>query len=593
MTDIAPIPARALDDRVAIVGTAGAGKTYAAKSAVERLVRSGSRTCVVDPLGVWWGLRHGADGKAPGLDVVIFGGLHADIPIAEASAAPLAKAIAEGDFSCVVDLSELGSGAARRRFMSTLAEGLYTHNRDPLHMILDEADMWAPQRPLPDQTVLLNRIDEIVRRGRVRGFIPWLITQRPAVVHKDVLSQADILIAMKLTSSQDRDAIGAWIEGQADRADGKRILADLPKLPRGEGYVWAPGHGILKRSVFPTISTFDSSRTPKRGEKKAKAPSAHGINDTMRATLMEALEVAEQEIAESDPKALRKEIADLRHRLVIAQERVEPDPRALEEARARGEEAGARATLSTLVVDVAKVKLAAIEARNAIDGLVNYSNSMLAMMERVVGANPKAIEFPNVTTPEAARNRARLLVKKEVTYGPQPADSAALETRDMGIQPRRGAEKRILKVLAQRHPAWLTMAQWATLCGMKRTGGTWATYVSRLRSANFIQTTAGKTVTVTPAGMREAGVIAAQPNKPEEILEMWCAALGGGAARMLRRIVQVAPGAISIERLAADLEMSARGGTFATYMSRLRSNDLVTKDRDGLLRASPLLHAQR
>jgi len=37
------------------------------------------------------------------------------------------------------------------------------------------------------------------------------------VLHKDVLSQADILIAMKLTASQDRDAIGAWIEGQADR----------------------------------------------------------------------------------------------------------------------------------------------------------------------------------------------------------------------------------------------------------------------------------------------------------------------------------------------------------------------------------------
>ena len=63
----------------------------------------------------------------------------------------------------------------------------------------------------------------------MRGFIPWLITQRPAVVHKDVLSQADILIAMKLTSSQDRDAIGAWIEGQADRQEGKRILGDLPR----------------------------------------------------------------------------------------------------------------------------------------------------------------------------------------------------------------------------------------------------------------------------------------------------------------------------------------------------------------------------
>src|SRR4029077_19511002 len=122
-------------------------------------------------------------------------------------------------------------------------------NEEPLHLVLDEADLWAPQRPIKGWEGLLGHIEEIVRRGRVRGFIPWLITQRPAVVHKDVLSQADILIAMKLTASQDRDAIGAWIEGQADRQEGKRILGDLPRLQRGEGYLWAPGYGILERLV--------------------------------------------------------------------------------------------------------------------------------------------------------------------------------------------------------------------------------------------------------------------------------------------------------------------------------------------------------
>lgn len=35
---------------------------------------------------------------------------------------------------------------------------------------------------------------------------------------------------MKLTSSQDRDAIGGWIEGQADRAEGKRILGRVAAL---------------------------------------------------------------------------------------------------------------------------------------------------------------------------------------------------------------------------------------------------------------------------------------------------------------------------------------------------------------------------
>lgn len=88
-------------------------------------------------------------------------------------------------------------------------------------------------------------------------------------MHKDVLSQADILAAMKLTSSQDRDAVGGWIEGQADRAEGRRILADLPKLSRGEGYLWAPADDVLARVAFPHIRTYDSPRTPKRGERIA------------------------------------------------------------------------------------------------------------------------------------------------------------------------------------------------------------------------------------------------------------------------------------------------------------------------------------
>ena len=78
----AALPAAALDDRIAIVGTAGSGKTYAAKGFVERLLDIGARVAIVDPLGVWWGLRASADGSAASYPVVVFGGHHADVPIA-------------------------------------------------------------------------------------------------------------------------------------------------------------------------------------------------------------------------------------------------------------------------------------------------------------------------------------------------------------------------------------------------------------------------------------------------------------------------------------------------------------------------------
>jgi hypothetical protein len=268
------LPLSALDTRLAIVGTSGSGKTYAAKGLVERVMADGGRVCVVDPLGVWWGLGKGADGADPPFPVAVFGGARADVPLDPDMGAALGRMVGREPMACVVDVSDFGSAASRRVFMTEFTTALYDANTEPLHLVLDEADLWAPQRTQPDGLELLGRMEEVVRRGRVRGFVPWLITQRPAVLHKDVLSQADVLVSMKLTSSQDRAAVGRWIEGQADRAEGRRILGALPQLRRGEGWIWAPGDGVLAQVSFPRILTLDSSQTPKR---KVQAGAARAL----------------------------------------------------------------------------------------------------------------------------------------------------------------------------------------------------------------------------------------------------------------------------------------------------------------------------
>jgi uncharacterized protein len=152
------LPTQALDDRIAIVGTAGSGKTYAAKGFVERLLESGVRIAIVDPLGVWWGLRASADVSDAGYPVVVFGGRHADVAISADMGPALGRLIAEQALASIVDLSELGSNAARRRFMAGFAEALYETNQEPLHLILGEADLWAPQRPIKGWEGLLGHI---------------------------------------------------------------------------------------------------------------------------------------------------------------------------------------------------------------------------------------------------------------------------------------------------------------------------------------------------------------------------------------------------------------------------------------------------
>jgi hypothetical protein len=515
-------PFEALDDRIAIVGTAGSGKTYAANGFVERLLDSGARVTIVDPLGVWWGLRASADGGEAGYPVVVFGGKHADVPITGEMGTALGRLVAGEALACVIDLSELGSNAARRRFMAVFAEALYEANEEPLHLVLDEADLWAPQRPIKGWEGLLGHIEEIVRRGRVRGFIPWLITQRPAVVHKDVLSQADILIAMKLTASQDRDAIGGWIEGQGDRQEGKRILGDLPRLQRGEGYLWAPGYGILDRVEFPPIRTFDSSRTPKRGERLATPRTLAEVDLTAIVAALAAAETGDPR----EPKEDRRRHAQLERELMAANARIE-----------------------------------ALEQQN---------RDLNTRLERIAAL---AAAGPVPTADHAAlpdEPRAKIKAKP---VRPQRVVSSDAGSGN-GVHP---AARKLLTAAAQHAPARFTWGQLATLAGLKPSGGHFNAGRKDLRAAGYIAETNGL-ITATLSGLKAAGEVPPAPSTPAERLALWCDRLPAPAPEMLRTLAAQGERYMDADELAAMLDKKPSGGHWNSGIAVLRNNGLIETD---------------
>lgn len=526
----AVLPAEALDDRIAIVGTAGSGKTYAAKGFVERLLEGGARVAIIDPLGVWWSLRASADGSAPGYPVVVFGGRHADVPITAETGAALGRLIATEALACVVDLSELGNSTARRRFMATFSEAVYEANAESLHLVLDEADLWAPQRPIKGWEGLLGHIEEIVRRGRVRGFIPWLITQRPAVVHKDVLSQADILIAMKLTASQDRDAIGAWIEGQAERAEGKRILSDLPRLQRGEGYLWAPGHGLLERAAFPPIRTFDSSRTPKRGECLATPRTLARVDLT---AIMAALAAAQTEEPAKPVGPSRSAEDQYRH------EQLEHE------------------------LAVSKARIAVLEQENReLHSRLEEIAALAAGFARAPVAAASDIESP----PRGARP----------TRPPRGATSDTVRASD-GLHP---ASRKLLAAAARHAPARFTWGQLATLAGLKPSGGHFNAGRKELRAAGYVAETNGL-VAPTADGLKAAGEVPPAPSTPAERLALWCDRLPSPAPEMLRILAARGERYVDADELAAALGKKPSGGHWNSGIAVLRNNGLVETDAQG------------
>lgn len=517
-----------LHQHLVIIGKTGSGKTYAAKGLVERLLGDGRRVCVIDPTGVWWGLRSSADGQAPGFPVAVFGGDHADIAIAEDSGAVLAELVARENLPCVIDLSEFLIGE-RTRFMTAFAEHLYRHNRAPLHLVIDEADEFAPQNPLPESRRMSGGIDRLVRRGRVKGFRVMLITQRPAVLHKNVLTQANSMLALRLIAPQDRKAIEEWIKGQADIDQGKAVLASLARLTVGEGWVWSPEHDILERRTFPAIATFDSSATPDDGAAPIEPVSLADVD-------LSAIEASLHAAAVEEPVPGERIVT-------IA------DP----EAFARGVTAGRRALIKEIAAAVDKVQ-------------GEFETLMCAVAAGSSGPTQSADQAP---APAPARSNG---------HDDRPS-------RPQTLADHAGA-RAILMVLATLYPGRFSWQQAATLAGLKARGGHFNAARKILRGGLIVE--ADGLIAASVDGLDAAGAVTAQPRTPAETLAMWKAKLPAPAPQMLDYLASMHGAPVDRDQMAAALGKQPRGGHWNNGMSLLRNNGLV-EDRDGRLRLASIL----
>ena len=243
------LPDDMLSRHIAILGSTGSGKTSVAKSGiVEPQLSAGARVVVIDPTGAWWGLRLDANGKGEGFPVYIFGGDHGDHPLRAKDAALLADAFGTSSGSAVFDTS-LMTVADRTAFFTDFANTILRKNRGPLHLVIDEAHLFMPQAGAKSGgavPAMLHAGNNLVSLGRSKGLRITMITQRPAKLHKDSLTQAQSLIAMRVLHPLDRKAITDWIaEVSDDPRKGDDLVRSLSGLKAGEAWVWAPLSGML------------------------------------------------------------------------------------------------------------------------------------------------------------------------------------------------------------------------------------------------------------------------------------------------------------------------------------------------------------
>lgn len=300
---------------LAVVAQKGSGKTYTGMKLFELMFTAGNQLVAIDPTGVWWGLR--AAGRGPGLDLIIMGGLHGDVPLEATAGELVAEFINDTGRSVVLDLSEFESKASQNRFLLAFANKLYhlkSSNRTPLHFMLDEADQYAPQKPLPGEQALLGAFERIVRLGRSRGMGMTMITQRGAVLNKNLLTQVDALICHRIVGKQDLDAMIDWMRHYTP-GDGTllRCQRELPQQGQGEMWCWSPNWlNVFQPGKVLSRQTFDSSATPETGK---PAQQRAKLRDVDLTALTEQIRATQQKAVENDPKALKQRVQALEKEL--------------------------------------------------------------------------------------------------------------------------------------------------------------------------------------------------------------------------------------------------------------------------------------
>jgi DNA helicase HerA-like ATPase len=118
------LPLDIVTDTIGVLAMKGSGKTYTALVLLEQMVGASLPVVALDPVGVFWGLRSSADGRGPGLPVILLGGRHADAPLEPGAGRAVADFIIAERQPTVLDLSEFRSKAEQQRFTREFLERL-------------------------------------------------------------------------------------------------------------------------------------------------------------------------------------------------------------------------------------------------------------------------------------------------------------------------------------------------------------------------------------------------------------------------------------------------------------------------------------
>jgi DNA helicase HerA-like ATPase len=223
------IDPKILNRHIAILGMTGSGKTYAGQVITEQLPLIGTTQVIIDPHNDFRALADVPE-------------LQGKVRVWDEYREPTLKEMYKEGMCTVIGFKKLRDVSTTPNtdieaivmvIVETLFEAAKAGTIKPFVIVLDECHKLAPQR---GDTFCKKVILDGISEGRKFGMGFILLTQRPAKLDKDALSQCRTQIILKVLNHNDTNTIRSDVEGLT-----RNDVKNLQRLNVGEALVSGGG----------------------------------------------------------------------------------------------------------------------------------------------------------------------------------------------------------------------------------------------------------------------------------------------------------------------------------------------------------------
>ncbi|SEP73109.1 helicase HerA domain-containing protein [Natrinema salaciae] len=270
-----------LTGRGFVTGKSGSGKSNTASVIAEELLEAGYPLLIVDTDGEYYGLKEEYEMLHAGADE------ECDIQIGPEHAEQMASLALEENVPVILDVSGYLDEDVADELLRKIARQLFVKEKKlkkPFLLVVEEVHEYIPEGGGVGETG--NLLIKISKRGRKHGLGILGISQRPADVKKDFITQANWLVWHRLTWDNDTKVVGRIIDTEYSEL--------VSELDDGQAFVQTDWTEVDVRKIqFRRKRTFDAGATP--GLDDFERPELKSVSDALVGDLQEISERKDRE----------------------------------------------------------------------------------------------------------------------------------------------------------------------------------------------------------------------------------------------------------------------------------------------------------